>query len=119
MKKPFPFEKCGREMNHEEARVWVDAYRKQCEKQTKPVHAEAFSRELLLKILADDDCTGIRIYHGHCEGEPRLLLVGMNKQGNDRHRGPRGLKDDMPDNGAQTGIYGDGARCPDQCDQSN
>ncbi len=115
MSKPFPYKKAGREMRFDEARTWVDSYRKTCEKQVKPIFAEGFSKEVLMKMFADDACTGIRIYHGQQNGEPRLLLVGMDKEGNDMHRSQRGLKDDMPDDGGGSGIYGDGARCPEEC----
>jgi hypothetical protein len=115
MKSQFPYAKPGREMSFTEARNWVDAYRKTCEKQPNPIYAEAFSKEILLKILANDDCQGIRIYHGHEKGEPRLLLVGMDKKGNDMHRTPQGLKDDMPGDGGGSGIFGDGGKCPDEC----
>ncbi len=116
MKSQYPFKKSGREMNHTEARTWVDEYRKSCAKQPKPIHAEGFSKEVLLKILANNDCQGIRFYHGHEKGEPRLLLVGMDKNGNDMHQSRHGLKDDMPGDGGGSGIYGDGSRCPDECD---
>ena len=114
MKPHFPFEKAGREMSHTQARTWVDDYRKTCSTQTHPIYAEGFSKEILMKILANDDCQGIRIYHGHEKDEPRLLLVGMDKHGNDMHRSQHGLKDDMPsDDGS--GIFGDGGKCPDEC----
>lgn len=114
MKPHFPFEKAGREMSHTQARTWVDDYRKTCYTQTNPIYAEGFSKEILMKILKNDDCEGIRIYHGHEKGEPRLLVVGMDKHGNDMHRSQHGLKDDMPgDDGS--GIFGDGIKCPSEC----
>lgn len=102
-------------MKYTEARTWVDDYRATCEKQTSPIHAESFSKEVLMKMLANDDCQGIRIYHGHEKGEARLLLVGIDKTGSDMHRTQRGLKDDMPGDDGGSGIYGDGAKCPEEC----
>ena len=114
MKPHFSFEKPGREMDYTQARSWVDDYRKTCQEQANPVYAEGFSKETLMKILTDTNCAGIRIYHGHEKGESRLLLVGIDKHGDDMHRSKHGLKDDMPGNGG-SGIYGDGGRCPDEC----
>jgi hypothetical protein len=114
MKNPFPFEKSGREMSHTEARTWVDEYRKTCYSQPNPIHAEGFSKEVLMKMLANDDCRGIRIYHGHQNGQPRLLLVGIDKHGDDMHRSKQGLKDDMPGEDG-SGIFGDGIKCPSEC----
>jgi hypothetical protein len=114
MKPSFPFDKSGREIKFDEATNWVDTYRKACEKDPNPVFGEAFSKDVLLKILTDDNCHGIRIYHGQTNGEPRLLLVGIDKRGNDMSRGSLRPKD-MPTDDGGSGIYGDGARCPSEC----
>lgn len=115
MKTSFPFDKAGREMQYNEARTWIDEYRKTCAQQTSPIYAEGFSREVLMKLLSDKNCHGVRVYHANQNGEPRLLLVGMDKHGNDMTRTKQGLKDDMPGDGGGSGIYGDGARCPEEC----
>jgi hypothetical protein len=50
--------------------------------------SEAFNKHWLLEILKDPRCTGIRVYYGLKEGTPngtefRLMLVGIDEQGND------------------------------------
>lgn len=46
--------------------------------------AHFFGREILEKLLAQDNCMGIRMYYGiNTEGEKQLVLVGADKDEND------------------------------------
>lgn len=108
----FPYKHEGRQLKFDEARTQVDEYRKTAHT-GEVVFAEAFSKNVLMEMLRDDDCQGIRIYHGRQDGTPTLLLVGIDHKGNDMHRTQRGLKDMGGDDGSN--IYGDGTKCPDQC----
>jgi hypothetical protein len=108
----FPYPKEGRQMKFDEARTHVDEHRKGPHAGEK-VHAEAFSKKILMEMLGNEECQGIRIYHGRQHGSPTLLLVGIDHKGNDMHRTPQGLKDMGGDGGS--GIFGDGTKCPNQC----
>lgn len=47
-----------------------------------------FPREPVQKLLAQKGCEGVRIYHGRGEkGTPALVLVGVDKDGNDMAQG--------------------------------
>lgn len=113
---PFPFERAGRELKSDEARPRIDEYRRATASDPKHINAEAFSKEILMKMLDNDDCRGIRIYYGRKKGEPSMLLVGIDKNGNDIHRVAGGLKD-MPNEGDGSGVYGDGCPCPQHCSE--
>lgn len=114
-KPPFPFEQAGRELRSEEVRPRIDEYRRATAHSDQPINAEAFSKEVLMKMLGNDDCQGIRIYYGRKKGKPSLLLVGIDKKGNDIQRVPGGLKDMPGDSG--TGVYSDGCPCPQLCSE--
>jgi hypothetical protein len=46
------------------------------------------SRSAVLSILKQKDCLGLRIYHGlSVAGKANLVLVGVNKDGNDMVKG--------------------------------
>lgn len=46
--------------------------------------AHFFGRDILQKILDQDDCMGIRMYYGiNDERQKELILVGVDSQGND------------------------------------
>ena len=72
--------------------------------------AEAFNKPAILSILKDPRCVGIRIYHGVKAGgkrnELRLILVGVDSQGNDllNAGGPTdGADGTQPKGGLETG----------------
>lgn len=52
-------------------------------------NSEAFNKKILLEILKNPDCVGLRIYHGVAKDrggkrdEVRLILVGVDKNGRD------------------------------------
>lgn len=46
--------------------------------------AHFFGREILEKLLTQEDCMGVRMYYGIDEhGEKQLVLVGADSNGND------------------------------------
>jgi hypothetical protein len=60
-----------------EARDLVDRRRRAAEQP-----AGAFKREALDRILGQTGCAGIRIYYGmHPDGQPALVLVGVDEYG--------------------------------------
>jgi hypothetical protein len=60
-----------------EARDLVDRRRRAAEQP-----AGAFKREAFDRILAQTGCVGIRIYYGmHPDGQPALVLVGVDEHG--------------------------------------
>lgn len=69
--------------------LFRDSYLKTIPTVAEEIKANAFSKDLLLEILNQPGCDGIRIYHA-LRPEPgsttlvrELVLVGMDKQGND------------------------------------
>jgi len=48
-----------------------------------------FERDAFDEILAQDDCIGIRYYYGlSTDGTPKLILVGVDSNGDDMINGP-------------------------------
>ncbi len=48
------------------------------------VKAEYFGKDAVNKIIAQNDCVGMRIYYGETEkGKIELILVGVNSEGKD------------------------------------
>ncbi|OIN60114.1 hypothetical protein [Arsenicibacter rosenii] len=110
---PFPFDRAGRQFKISEVRPRIDQYQKEFPDRATRINAEAFSKEVFDQIFSNESCRGIRIYYGRNEGKPSLILVGIDKHGNDIHRVPDGLKD-MPGDD-DSGTYGDGMPCPTHC----
>ena len=69
------------------------------------VLATAFKKETVAQILEQKDCIGLRIYYGKKDnGDPTLILVGINSKDND----------------ITDGILAEfGAQCPPWCPESN
>ncbi|QOI98242.1 MAG: hypothetical protein HRU69_12435 [Flammeovirgaceae bacterium] len=62
------------------AKRWTANYRVKHPGETE---AHYFGRDLILRILAEGDCSGIRIYYAiDDKGNKQLLLVGTNSKGN-------------------------------------
>lgn len=116
-KASFPFDVAGRELRVGEVRPRIEEYHQETSRVAERIDAEAFSKEVFMKILQHNDCHGIRIYYGRNKGEASLLLVGIDQNGNDIQRVPGGLKDMLEDDGS--GVYGDGCPCPKLCSGSN
>jgi hypothetical protein len=48
------------------------------------IQAGAFAKDQLLEVLNQAACAGLRLYHGRdAAGLPTLVVVGMDKDGND------------------------------------
>jgi hypothetical protein len=73
-------------------------------------NSEAFNKEWLLKVLKDPKCVGIRIYYGTKKGERgeefRLMIVGVDEQGNDLYITREGstLANQADDPGGKGGL---------------
>jgi hypothetical protein len=81
------------------AAEWTANYRNNHPNSTK---AHFFGKDILQKILAQEDCVGIRMYYAlNDAGEQQLVLVGANAHENDQ----------------TTGIVADlSSPCPPRCD---
>lgn len=60
-----------------EAREMVDRYRRAVQRS-----GGAFKKSALERLLNQTDCVGMRIYYGmHPDGQPALILVGVDENG--------------------------------------
>lgn len=77
----------GGEISLEEAASWTANYRGRA-KSAEVARSHFFGREILERMLAQDTCVGIRMYHGlNKENKKELILVGVNADGNDLEEG--------------------------------
>jgi hypothetical protein len=61
------------------AKQWVANYRRENPNQTR---AHYFGADIVKRILAEHDCSGIRIYYAiDDEGAKQLLIVGADSKG--------------------------------------
>jgi hypothetical protein len=68
----------------DEARTLVRRWRDHGSALPGDPNGEFFARDILLKILAQEGCVGLRIYHGrNAKGQHALVLVGADADGND------------------------------------
>ncbi|MBC5774674.1 hypothetical protein H8S95_11425 [Pontibacter sp. KCTC 32443] len=69
-----------------QAIAWTANYRKQAETegQEMVIKGHFYGRDILLKLLEQDGCVGIRMYYALDEnGQKQLVLVGVDANGND------------------------------------
>ena len=86
-----------------DAAGWTEAYRNTIQQGVRIAHF--FGREKLEAILDQEDCMGIRIYHGLDEnGKKVLVLVGAKADENDMVDGV---------------IVEKSIACPSKCSQNN
>jgi hypothetical protein len=85
-----------------EAANWTSNYR-----ETIPasgIIAHAFSKSIIMQILNQEHCEGMRFYYGMDGSVKNLILVGTDKDGNDLYEGL---------------IAQHGMACPSDCSESN
>ncbi len=92
------------EITLEEAARLTANYRETLNSPTEAI-AEYFGMEALNAMLSQDGCVGIRIYYGlDSTGEKKLVLVGVNAEGNDLYEGQ---------------LMERGETCPSCCSEAN
>ena len=68
----------------DEARALVRRWRDHGTGQAGDPACEFFGRGILVRMLAQEGCVGLRIYHGrNAKGQHALVLVGADADGND------------------------------------
>jgi hypothetical protein len=99
--------KIGTEIPADQGKEWIKRYQ---DKNPDAVKAIFYGSEILGKILAQQDCVGIRIYNAiGDDGIENFVLVGAKENGNNIW--PSASDDSTPD-----GIVGDrGYPCPPAC----
>ncbi|AKD05688.1 hypothetical protein POKO110462_03670 [Pontibacter korlensis] len=74
-----------------QAAKWTKIYRDSLAEEATAggrIKAHFFGRDILLKILKQDGCMGIRMYYAKDEnGQKQLILVGANAEGEDMVEG--------------------------------
>ncbi len=84
------------------ATQWTANYRNNHPNSTK---AHFFGRDILAKILAQEDCMGIRMYYAlNDAGEQQLILVGADANEKDQTSGT---------------VADFSLRCPNNCDPAS
>ena len=69
-------------VNVDDAAQWTANFRKDAP--SSPLLAGYMGKNIFEKILKQDNCVGIRIYNAkHENGNPVLVLVGVDEKGND------------------------------------
>lgn len=72
------------------AKAWAKNFRDTA-KNPEEVRAHYFGRDLFLKILAQAECSGMRIYYGlKDDGTKELMLVGVDGKGDNMLPGAGG-----------------------------
>jgi hypothetical protein len=91
------------------ARKWVKSYQKNQPQQGTVAHF--FGYQLISRILAEDGCVGIRMYYAlDDQGNRQLILVGVDKKGNDL------VPSSLTLNPTESRIVGDASfPCPSFC----
>lgn len=71
----------GNAIDPNKAAAWTRNYR-----EANPDHIQSrfFGRDILLAILSQEGCEGIRLYYGLDGTVPQLLAVGANGEENDQ-----------------------------------
>lgn len=71
----------------DQAAAWTANYRRQAvadETTGTVTKAHFYGRDILLKLLEQEGCVGIRVYYGRDDrGQKQLVLVGADADGND------------------------------------
>ena len=115
-----PFDpRAGKRMKLKDAARWTKNYRIKPRKHGDTATlAQYFGKEFLQSILKEDSCAGLRIYQAiDDEGMRRVLVVGVDAQGNDLI-GPINEDGSLPDEGG--GVIGDTPMsCPSTCDPNS
>ena len=80
-------------ISEENAAAWTRNHRA-----ANPEHTQShfFGRDMLLKILKQEECQGIRFYYGLNEDGPLLLAVGVDGHEDDQLGKTRLIADEAP-----------------------
>lgn len=110
----YPYKGMGGKMiDVEKAKKWIEKFDRKKEKlrevfeRKEVVHAEAFSLELLARIVSNSECVGIRVYYTDGDERENFLIVGIDKAGKDLVYNRTSLK-----GGDDSGVGGEGAPQP-------
>lgn len=93
----------GRAIDPNKAGEWTKSFR---EAHSGEITAHFFGRDILMNILNQQDCRGIRFYYGTDGSVPQLIAVGADGDENDQLGGNRIVADES-------------ISCPTNCSQPN
>jgi hypothetical protein len=97
----------GAKITKSKARKWVKKYNQKHEKNPNFLSSVLFDKELVLELLNEPNCTGLRIYNSESDDDKlHFVLVGVDASGNN-----------LLPTGEETtteaySLLDDGARCP-------
>ena len=81
----------GRAIDPNKASEWTSSFR---EEHPGEITAHFFGRDILMSILSQEGCEGIRFYYGLDGGVPQLIAVGADSDENDQLGGNRIVADE-------------------------
>jgi hypothetical protein len=96
------------------ARSWVTNFRAGAKAGSEEIRAHYFGRDIIETLLNESDCVGLRIYYAFDEtGQKKLLIVGVDSNGNDL----------LPEEGGRTKDDGNiiadfSFPCPNTCPEN-
>lgn len=93
----------GRAIDPNKASEWTKSFR---EEHPGEIMAHFFGRDILMNILSQEGCEGIRFYYGLDGGAPQLIAVGADSAENDQLGENRMVADEA-------------CSCPTSCSQPN
>ncbi|MGY3089522.1 hypothetical protein ACVWYF_002570 [Hymenobacter sp. UYAg731] len=93
----------GRAIDPNKAGEWTKSFR---ERRPGEIFAHFFGRDILMDILNQEGCQGIRFYYGSDSGVPQLIAVGADGDQNDQLGENRIVADEAHS-------------CPNSCSQPN
>lgn len=93
----------GRAIDPDKASEWTKRFR---EEHPGEIRAHFFGRDILMNILGQEGCEGIRFYYGLDGGVPQLIAVGADSAENDQL-------------GINRIVADEACACPPYCSQPN
>jgi hypothetical protein len=108
----------GNKISKSKARKWVNNYKKKHSKDKNFMSSMLFDKEIVLKMLKEDKCKGLRIYNAlDEEGKLHFVLVGTDANGNNilPNEDEYMAKTAQEVEGGDPIMINDGDPCPDNC----
>lgn len=108
----------GNKISKSKARKWVNNYKKKHEKDKNFMSSMLFDKHIVLKMLKEDRCKGLRIYNAlDEEGKLHFVLVGTDAEGkNILPKSDEYMAKTVEEvEGGDPIMVNDGLPCPTEC----
>jgi hypothetical protein len=99
----------GSKISKDKARKWVKKYNQKHEKDPNFLSSILFDKSLVLDLLNEPNCAGLRIYNAEADDDRlHFVLVGVDANGNNL------LPAEEATTSGSYSLLDDGQRCPGQ-----